>query len=329
MSHSPESPESTAPEQALERRPDGEQPVERRVTADGIALSVFEWPGEGRPVLLAHATGFHARTWDAVARLLPGRRVIAIDLRGHGRSDPPRDPVSWDQFGQDVAAVARDLDLRGIVGVGHSMGGHSSMFAAAAEPERFASLLLVDPVVHGQPSEGVPDPATRAAGSFHFVAKRRNEWSSPEEMVERFRDRFPYSLWAPSVLEDYARWGLVPNPDGPNEAGQGLVLACKPSVEASIYGAGGVNSLDAVTEVIPKVRVPVRVVRARQRQPGEEAPPFSTSPTRPDLASLFAHGEDLLMPEMSHFIPMQAPAFVAGQVLDLLARADAAEAGSR
>ena len=65
----------------------------------------------------------------------------------------------------------------------------------------------------------------------------------------------------------------------------------------------------------------MRVIRARQRQPGEEAPPFATSPTRPDLASLFARGEDLLMPQMSHFIPMQDPAFVARQILDLASRA--------
>ncbi|MCK9485664.1 MAG: alpha/beta hydrolase [Dehalococcoidia bacterium] len=307
-----------AVEQQLASRPEGEEPSELRVDSDGLVLSVFEWAGEGRPVVLTHATGFHARTWDTVARLLPGQRVIAIDLRGHGRSDNPEPPIGWDHFGADVAAVVRSLDLQRAVGVGHSMGGHSTTVAAAREPGRFASLLLLDPVMRGGPASADPE-AARPSGAFEFIAKRRNEWASPEEMVERFRDRFPYNVWAPGVLEDYARGGLLPNPDG-----DGFVLACPPAIEASIYGSAGSGSADLETEVIPQVRVPVRVVRARQRQPGEEAPPFATSPTRPDLASLFADGHDVLRPEMSHFIPMQDPAFVARHILDLAASADAA-----
>jgi pimeloyl-ACP methyl ester carboxylesterase len=72
--------------------------------------------------------------------------------------------------------------------------------------------------------------------------------------------------------------------------------------------------------VIPKVTVPVRVIRARQRQPGEESAPFSTSPTPPGLASLFADADDVLMPEMSHFIPMEDPELVARQILELESR---------
>lgn len=325
MSQPREGEEHRVPEEiALSQRPADEQPTESRVPVGDLSLCVFEWPGEGRPVVLAHATGFHARTWDVVARRLPGHRVIAIDLRGHGRSDNPEPPIEWMRFGEDVAAVLRHLDIREAIGVGHSMGGHSTTVAASKEPGRLGALLLLDPVMMGNrptmddgedSGSGTPPPPS----AFHFVAKRRNEWGGPEEMVERFRDRFPYNVWAPGVLEDYARWGLLPNPDG-----EGYVLACPPAIEASIYGGGGAGSANLESEVLPKVTVPVRVVRARQRKPGEEAAPFSTSPTRPDLASMFAQGEDLLMPEMSHFIPMQDPDFVARQVLDLAGRLDSA-----
>ncbi len=318
----PDAAQQADPEADMAQWPPSQQPHELRVDVDGLSICVFDWPADeadARPILLAHATGFHARTWDAVARLLPGHRVVAIDLRGHGRSDNPEPPIAWERFGLDVAAVARSLDLRGAIGVGHSMGGHSTMVAAAQEPDRFASLLLLDPVVMGR-REAPPPAEAGSPGGFHFVARRRNEWGSPREMVERFRDRFPYNVWAPGVLEDYAQWGLLPNPDG-----EGLVLACPPAIEASIYGGGGAGSEDIEAQVIPRIRVPVRVVRARQRQPGEEAAPFSTSPTRPDLASLFAHGEDVLMAEMSHFIPMEDPAFVARQIMDMAARAEALE----
>jgi len=300
-------------------RPPSQEPEERRVDLDGLSLTFFDWPaeadaepeGDDRPVVvLAHATGFHGRTWDAVARLLPEYRVLALDLRGHGRSDKTGEPESWEIYGIDTADFMRALDLTGALGVGHSMGGHSVTIAAAREPGAFGGLLLVDPVM---PLDRVP-PREGRGGVSDFVRKRRNEWSSPEEMVERFKDRFPYSSWRPEVLEAYARWGLLPNP-----AGDGYVLACPPDIEGGTYAVSG-NGPAMGPDVIPLVTVPVTVIRGRQPVPGQDAPPFSTSPTPPHLASVFADGEDVLLPENSHFIPMEAPEAVAAQVRALDAR---------
>ena len=141
-------------------------------------------------------------------------------------------------------------------------------------------------------------------------------------MVERFKDRFPYSSWQPEVLDDYARWGLLPNP-----AGEGFVLACSPDMEGGTYAASG-NGPAMGTEVIPIIQVPVTVMRGKQPVPGVQSAPFSTSPTPPQLASLFADGEDVLLDELSHFIPMEAPGAVAEQVRALAARVRARAAES-
>lgn len=295
-------------ESDAEMRPAVEQPAERRVRANGVELCLFEWAGDDPPVLLVHATGFHARSWDAVARRLPGRRVIAVDMRGHGRSERTDGPYTWRRFGNDIVDLVRVLDLRGAVGVGHSMGGHSVTYAAAEELMRFAALLLVDPVISRHPS-----PAARRDGegelSSDFVARRRNQWGSPEEMIERFRGRFPHSLWRPEVLEDYARHGLLPAPDG-----EGYVLACPPAIEAEIYRYS--REFD-VHDHVARVPVPVRVLRS---QPGTEDRdrPFAGSPTDPDLASLFPHGQDVPLPGLTHFIPMQAPDLVAAHIRELV-----------
>ena len=82
---------------------------EHYLDVGGVTLCWFEW-GKKRKgedsILLVHATGFHARCWDKTVAGLGGRHVIAIDQRGHGRSDnTPFD--KWDQFGADLAGLLR------------------------------------------------------------------------------------------------------------------------------------------------------------------------------------------------------------------------------
>jgi len=288
-------------------RPDGEHPRAFLYRVNGVELAVYEWAGDGPALLFAHATGFHARCWDQVIRLLPGRRAIAVDLRGHGRSEKPAPPYRWSLVGDDVVALVRSLDLRGAVGVGHSMGGHSLTYAAGREPPRFGALLLVDPVIreraaYAQGPRGVPGSS--------FVSRRRNEWSSAAEMVERFAGREPFRRWQPRVLRDYCEFGLRARPDGP-----GFMLACPPEIEADLYAhAEGTD----VSEEIARIAFPVRILRASPAPPGEFGRSFNASPTDPELASRFAHAEDVLLPKATHFIPMESPDLVATHVETLI-----------
>jgi pimeloyl-ACP methyl ester carboxylesterase len=276
---------------------------------DGYDLCVFEWPGDGPPVFFAHATGFHARCWDQVVAKLHGRQCYAIDFRGHGRSAKPEPPYVWRHFGEDVVAVAEQLGLEGSLGVGHSKGGHAVTFAAAHRPEAFAGLLLLDPVIMTEAAYQEFRPP--APGGEHFAARRRNEWSSPEEMFERFTDREPFVRWDVAVLRDYCDYGLLPD-------GDGYVLACPPAIEADVYAnAGGTN----IYPEVALVDVPVRVLRGKPREmmPGEMPRDMSASPTARDLASHFTNAEDVLMPEATHFFPMEDPGLVARHIEEMLA----------
>jgi len=281
-------------------------PIESRIAVNDVELCLFEWPGDGRPIVLVHATGFHARCWDQVVAHLPGRHVYAVDMRGHGRSSKPAPPYPWDRFGDDLAAMARLLGIKEATGVGHSMGGHSVVLAAARVPGAFAKLLLIDPVIMPRASYA----AHRASTDGHFAARRRNEWASASEMFERFKDRAPFSSWDPAVLRDYCDYGLVPSSDG-----AGLVLACPPAIEAAIYAAAPGTD---VYPAIESLEIPVRILRARQRPEGGAGPTdMGGSPTSPDLATHFRTAEDVSLEQYSHFIPMEAPDFVAAQILEM------------
>jgi len=285
-------------------------PVEHRVRANGIEIAWFEWGrgARGPTFLLAHATGFHARCWDPVIRRLGDRHVIAVDLRGHGRSEKT-EITHWKAFGEDLAAFVRALDLRNLVGVGHSMGGHALTEAAAANPDRFRCLVLIDPVIASPDAYGGGGwMITSLGGEPHPTAKRKRHFDSPEAMIERFRDRPPYAGFDPEALRAYCTYGLLPGADG-----EGFELACPPELEASIYLTSHTNP--GVHRSVRALEIPVLVVRAKEPPPDRSVMDFSSSPTWPGLVHEFRKGREVHLADKSHFLPMEIPQLVADLIL--------------
>ena len=270
-----------------------------------LSFAVWEWPGEDPPLLFAHATGFHGRCWDQVIRQIPrGRRCLAPEARGHGRSSKPSPPYHWPAFGLDLVSIAEHLKISGAIGIGHSMGGHTVTSVAALRPATFSKLLLLDPTIRWPESYGTP-PLN--AG---FIRKRRVRWPSPEAMLESFRDRPPFDRWQPEVLRDYCDWGLIPQ-DGE------YLLACPPDAEASVYECSRETQAN-LHSVIPSIALPVTVLRAGAMGRPLFSDDPSPSPTDPQLAARFPRGRDVLLPQHSHYIPMEDPALVAQQICGLL-----------
>lgn len=301
------SPSDSAAGNAREPAEAATHPVTGRVPmSDGRRIAVHCWgPDDGQWVLLIHATGFHGRCWNEVVRALPGQlRVLAVDLRGHGESDPAHS-YGWDAFGADMIAIADHYDLHNAVVVGHSMGGHCAAQLAAARPQRCGRLLLIDPVIF----EPAAYPANRhrmfERVEDHPVARRRRHWDSWEAMRDQLREKGYYGLWAPAVLDDYCRYGSKPH-------AKGVELSCLPEVEAAVYL--GSSETDIHT-MVSSITAPTTVLRAPPRRPEDDGVlDFSKSPTWPDLARLIPQGTDVLLEHLTHFIPMQAPELVAAYV---------------
>lgn len=277
-------------------------PLRHRIEVGGLTLVAWEWPGEGDPILLVHATGFHSRCWDAVVERLPGQRVFALDMPSHGGSEPRSRPYDWRRFGDDVRESVAALGVQRVLAVGHSMGGYAVMCAAADAPGDFRGLLLVDPVIL-DPEEALPPVLARA--EEHPVSRRRNRWESPEVMFAAFRSRMPYAAWEPRVLRDYCEHGLERDPEG------GYRLACPPLLEAEVYTS---LSMDGAAAAIPRVRVPVDVIRARDALPEEGPFDFGPSPTWKGLAAALPDGRDEQLTDCSHFIPMERPRWMAQRI---------------
>jgi pimeloyl-ACP methyl ester carboxylesterase len=153
----------------------------------------------------------------------------------------------------------------------------------------------------------LPEAAYVGAGpEFSAVLRRRNRWRSWTEFFNRIKDRTPFDLWHRKVLLDYCEYGLVAAADG-----DGLELACPPSLEAAIYQHSTDRESNIYAE-IANVKAAVKVVRARL-SPKETG--FTSSRTAADLVSRFAHAVDVYLPQYTHFLPMEAPHLVADIIL--------------
>ena len=114
------------------------------VRVNGVEL-YYEVHGEGAPVLLIHGLGSSTRDWEPqVPALAAAYKVIAFDVRGHGRSEKPRQRYSVKLFADDTAALIRALGIAPIHVVGISMGGMIAFQLAADAPELVRSLAIVN-----------------------------------------------------------------------------------------------------------------------------------------------------------------------------------------
>lgn len=124
----------------------------QQVRGPAGGLAVDDGGSGDLPVVFVPSLAGNTAQWRAqLEHVRLTRRAVALDLRGHGASDPPVDGVyALEGFASDVAAVVDAVGLSRFVLVGHSMGGDVAMTYAAQHPDRVAGLLLVDP--NGDPS---------------------------------------------------------------------------------------------------------------------------------------------------------------------------------
>lgn len=157
-------------------------PVVGSVEVDGAPISFRTWgsPGPAHDLVLVHGGGAHARWWDHLAPMLAvGRRVVAIDLAGHGDSGH-KEAYSLDSWADELTAVIEAAGLSHPVVAGHSMGGMVTAVLARRGTPAIAGAIIIDSPVEPDGTGSRPEPDSPAFGN----ARR---YPSAAAVIARFR----------------------------------------------------------------------------------------------------------------------------------------------
>ncbi len=117
-------------------------------TVDGVGLHWVQ-QGHGRPLVLLHGLGDAHLTWRVLAPAFAHRRVLMLDLPGHGLSARPDASYSLDWYARVVGSWLDQLGLEELDLVGHSFGGGVAQQLLLSHSDRVGRVALLAPGGHG------------------------------------------------------------------------------------------------------------------------------------------------------------------------------------
>ena len=241
--------------------------------------------GRGHPLLLIHGLGSSSRDWELqIPDFEKDFRVIAIDLRGHGRSDKPRGPYSMRQFAADAARLLEILEAVPAHVLGISLGGMVAFQLALDSPEQVDKLVIVNSV-----PELVPRNLADRLGLWQrlliirFMGMKKMGQVLAESFFTRPEQEPLREIFIQRWSENY-----------------------KPSYRASLKAAYGWS----VRERLDEIQAPTLVV-------GAEGDYFPTSEKR-EYTALIPNASLAVIPDTRHALPAEKPAEFNRLVLDFL-----------
>lgn len=272
------------------------EPEVRRVLVDGCEIAYRAWgAGEGLPVVLVHGGGANAAWWDHVAPALAvDRRVIAVDLSGHGDSGH-RDAYGLRHWADEVLAASDAAGLMGPAVVGHSLGGLVALEMASRDVVPTLTVVV---------DSAITESARR---EWHWMrritAKPLVYYADRDELLGRFAPTPPDEANRPYVVEHIAARSI-------REAPQGWRWKLDPGIFARPVS----DALD-----LARVRGPVVVIQAER---GTARTPFSDA----ELDMLGPEATVAVVADSGHHVMVDQPEALIGLVRRYVTDVDARDA---
>lgn len=249
----------------------------------------------GEVLLLVHGFPLDRRLWDAqLAGLAAQVRVVAPDLRGHGRSEVPPGPYTMADHADDLAALLDHLRIGRAVVAGLSMGGYVALAFWRRHAARVRALILAD-------TRAEADSVAARAGRDAAIARVQQTGAAAyaEEMLPR--------LLAPGSLADPALAGAARR-----------MMAAQP-VPGIVGALGGLRERADSRPTLPTITVPVLVLVG-------EADVLTPPADAQIMAAAIRAARLMVIPAAGHLTPMENPRAFNAAVRGFLSQIRSAKA---
>lgn len=188
--------------------------MERKtLTLHDVQLSYLEWNIGQEPVLLLHGLADHGAVWLSLANQLSDRfHCVAPDLRGHGDSSKPSQGYRFDDIIADLDALTQHLGWTSTHVIAHSWAAKAATLWATSQPQRFRSLVLVDPFFIGRLPTWTKYTFPMLYRVLPFL-KMMGPFDSKEQAETVARRLKQYRGWS-ELQQIVFQHSLEPKPDG-------------------------------------------------------------------------------------------------------------------
>lgn len=270
---------------------------------------------QGPLLLHAHANGYPPEAYRSFLEpFLETYQTRAVFLRPFWPGSDPNQLRDWREFRDDyLAALPSHLKVTGnqtLIGMGHSLGGMTTLMAAIEEPEKFQALVLIEPTLFPHWT-GFLMRGLAPLGMFRYLhplvrrtLRRKTNFPDRESMFLNYRKKTIFRDIPDQVLRDYVLGLALPQGDGT------VSLKYSPDWEIRVYETGG--SADRyVWKNLSRVPCPVLILRgATSDTLGEK--------TLERIARRLPRGKAMTLPSTGHLLPLEAPQVAAAVILDFL-----------
>ncbi|MCB9421401.1 MAG: alpha/beta hydrolase [Ardenticatenaceae bacterium] len=265
-------------------------------------IPFIDFGGNGPLLHFAHANAYPPGCYrQFIEDLTPHFRVLAIEQRPLWPNSNPAELTSWELLADDLIRFFEQEGLENVIGVGHSLGGVATMYAAVKRPSLFRQLILIEPVF--LPPELLKMAAANPDGAYKLplvrvAQNRRNRWAGRQEAFDRFRDKSVFRRFSDDALWDYVNHAT--RTDGSGE----FVLSFPREWEARVYAHPPLH----VWEHLPQVTQPTLALRAAESDTIMPAAWQLWQALQP--AATFIE-----IPDTGHMLTMERPSLIAQTIL--------------
>lgn len=261
------------------------------------SIPFIDFGGAGPTLHFAHANAYPPGCYrQFMAALLPHYRVLAIEQRPLWPHSDPQELNSWELLADDLIRFFEQAGLENVIGVGHSLGGVATLYAAVKRPSLFRKLILIEPVF--LPPDYLKLAAANPDAAYQMplvqgALRRRDRWSSRQDAFDRFRSKQVFARFSDEVLWDYV------NHSTHEDGAGGFSLTYPRQWEAQIYAHPPLH----VWEHIPRVTQPTLAIRAAESD--------TVMPAAWQLWQELQPGATFVeIPDCGHMLTMERPSLV-------------------